>query len=191
MKSLKTKSLSVISALLIFLALLPGCSKKAGTIINDPEIEQSLYGTWAVSSSGESQFWTGPNIETEKFLGKATIRTENSISFSKNQSFVMSNNTILESLTIPDDSSLEEEILRPMIEKSVSIKGSFSVDKDYLELRRESVLVNGSESYTAEEYSKIDNNFGSVVQVEKWKLSGNTLTVSDSSSKSDISYERQ
>ena len=188
MKSLKTK---ILSASLILLALLVGCSKKAVTIINDPEIEQSLYGTWAVSSSGESQFWTGPNIKTEKFLGKATIRTENTISFSKNHSFEMSNNSIVESLTIPEDSSLEEEVLRPMLEKSVSIKGSFSVDKDYLELRRESVLVNGSESYTAEEYSKIDNNFGSVVQVEKWKLSGNTLTVSDSSSESDISYERQ
>ena len=191
MKSLKTKSLSVISALLIFLALLAGCSKKAGTIINDPEIEQSLYGTWSVSSSGESKFWTGPNIETEKFLGKATIRTENSISFLKNQSFEMSNNTILESLTIPDDSSLEEEVLRPMIEKSVSIKGSFSVDKDYLELRMESVLVNGIDSYTAEEYSKIDNNFGSAVQIQKWKLSGNKLTVYGSSGKPDIEYEKQ
>ena len=78
-----------------------------------------------------------------------------------------------------------------MLEKSVSIKGSFSVDKDYIEFRRESVLVNGSESYTPEEYSKIDNTFGSIAQIEKWKLSGNTLTVSDSSSKSDISYERQ
>lgn len=191
MKSLKTKSLFAISASLILLALLAGCTKKIGTVINDPEIEQSLYGNWSVSSSGESKFWTGPNIETEQYLGKATIRTENSIRFSKNQSFEMSNNSIVESMSIPDDSSLEEDVLRPMLEKSVSIKGSFSVDKDYLELRRESVLVNGTESYTAEEYSKIDNNFGPVVQIQKWKLSGNTITVYGSSGEPDVDYERQ
>ena len=191
MKLLKKKFLSVISVSLILLALLVGCTKKTGTVINDPELEQLLYGTWAVSSSGNSKFWTGPNIETEKYLGEATIRTENSISFSKNQKFEMSNNTIVESLTIPADSTLQEEVLRPMLEKSVSIKGSFSVDKDYIEFRRESVLVNGSESYTPEEYSKIDNTFGYIAQIEKWKLSGNTLTVSDSSGKPDISYERQ
>ena len=124
MKSIKTKLISVFFASLILLAFLAGCSKKTVTVINDPELEQSLYGTWLYATRGDSEFWTGPNTSTEQYLGKATIRTENSISFLKNQSFEMSNNTILESLTIPDDSSLEEEVLRPMIEKSVSIKGS-------------------------------------------------------------------
>ena len=191
MKSIKTKSLSVFFATLILLALLAGCSKKTITVTNDPELEKSLYGTWLVASRGESEFWSGPNTEMEQYLGKATIRTENSIRFSKNQSFEMSNNTTVESMTLHEDSYISEEELRSKIEKSVIIKGSFSVDKDYLELRSESVLVNGKVSYTAEEYSKIDSSFGSIIQTQKWKLSGNSLTVSDLSGKSTVTFAKQ
>ena len=191
MKSIKTKLISVFFASLILLAFLAGCSKKTVTVINDPELEQSLYGTWLYATRGDSEFWTGPNTSTEQYLGKATILTENSMSFSENQHFEMSNNTTVESMTLHEDIYITEEELKSKIEKSVSITGSFSVDKDYLELRSESVLVNGKISYTAEEYSKIDSSFGSIVQTQKWKLSGNSLTVSDLSGGTAVSFARQ
>ena len=190
MKSIKAKSLIAISASLILLSLLAGCSKKV-TVTNDPELEKSLYGTWSISTLRNSEFWSGQDTDDEKFLGKATIRTENSMSFSENQRFEMKNVTTLETLTIHEDSYLTEDLVRSNIDKTVVISGSFSVDKEHLELRSDTVLVNDTDSYTAEEYSKIDNNFGSAVQIQKWKLSGNKLTVYGSSGKPDIEYEKQ
>ena len=188
MKPIKANTLLIIPALLVLLA---GCSKKTITVTNDPELERSLYGDWTYTARAENEFWTGPNTENEQYLGKATILVENSMSFSENQRFEMSNTTTVESLTLYDDSFISEEDIKEKIEKSVSIKGGFSVDKDYLELRSESVLVNGKVSYTAEEYSKIDSSFGSIVQIQKWKLSDNSLTVSDLTGASAVSFARQ
>ena len=188
MKNIKIGTLLIIPALLVLFA---GCSKKTITVTNDPELEKSLYGTWALSASSEIEIWSEPNTDNEKYLGKATVLSTNSMSFSNNQNFEMANSTTVQALNLYDDAFISEEDIKLQVEKSVIISGRFSVDKDYLELKSESVLVNGKVSYTAEEYSQIDSSFGSIVQTQKWNISGNSLNVSDLAGTSAVSFTRQ
>ena len=96
----------------------------------------------------------------------------------------------VESLDLRDDSLMSEEEITQQVEKTMSISGQFSIDKNYLELNSENVLVNNI-PYTAEEYSQIDSTFGATRQIQKWSLSNNSLTLSDLKGSSIVTFTKQ
>ena len=188
MKSIKKIVTAVISTALVLLVC--GCSKTI-TVTNDPQLEQSLYGTWNIAVESQIEVWSDPDTEFAKYLGTATVLTTNQMIFSPDQNFQIINSATLSSVKIHDDAFVSEEDLKLQMEKAISIQGKFSVDKDYLELKSETVKVNNTTSYTAEEYTKIDSSFGSADQIQKWALSGNNLTISDLSAKSTVVFTKQ
>ena len=186
MKSAYRTALVIILAVIISLT---GCAKKI-TVTNDTELAQSVYGTWTFKASSQVEFWSEPNTENETYLGKASILNTNSISFSENQSFTMQTTSSVESLDLRDDSLMSKEEITQQVEKTMSISGQFSIDKNYLELNSENVLVNNI-PYTAEEYSQIDSTFGATRQIQKWSLSNNSLTLSDLKGSSIVTFTKQ
>ena len=189
MKSIHKIIFAVI--ILFTLTLLTGCSKKNITVVNNPELEQSLYGTWSFKTVSQNEIMSDPNTESEKYLGHISVVNTNLISFSQNQNFQMQNSATLDSINLYNDAFISEEEIKQQIEKSVIIQGKFCVDKDYIELKTETVTINNQFTYTAEEYSKIDSSFGSAIQTQKWSLSNNTLSFKDSKGNIIASYSKE
>lgn len=170
----KLPALIIPAILLFFFA----CSKKTVTVTNEVEFEHSLYGSWIYKNQAHSELWTGPNTSAEKYLGNLDVLNTNIITFSPNQEFTMQYISTIESLNVSDEASMTEEELRLKIEKNETVIGKFSVNKDYLELTSETVIVDNN-TYSAEDYAKINSNFGSLVQTQKWALENNSLILFD------------
>ena len=176
MKPMQKKSLPlIITAILI---LFSGCAKKNITVINEPELERSLYGSWSIKNKLQQEIWSEPNTENEKYLGTIVVLNTNIITFSQNQEFAMQNISTLDSMNLYDDAYISEEDIKLQIESNVTVKGKFSVNKNYLELTSETVLIDNN-SYTAEDYAQINSDFGSLVQTQKWALEDNSLILLD------------
>ena len=77
MKSIQKLRLAVI--IIFIFTFLTGCSKKNITVTNDPELEQSLYGTWIFTTISQNEIMSDPNTESEKYLGNISVVNTNLI----------------------------------------------------------------------------------------------------------------